>query len=910
MHPVKVLIGLMVLLVFGALTAHGAEPRLVTTIEGISEYRLDNGLKVLLVPDPSRPTTTINITYLVGSKHEGYGETGMAHLLEHMLFYGTPNHRDIKAEISERGGQANGTTWYERTNYFQVLPSEPENLEWAIRMEADRMVNSTILAEDLASEMTVVRNEFEIGENNPFSVLIQRLMATAYLWHGYGRATIGARSDIENVPIERLQAFYRRYYQPDNAVLILSGSFDAEQALALISEHFGAIPAPDRSGENRLWPTYTREPVQDGERRVTVRRSGTLQMAMIGHHVPAAAHPDFAAIEVLGFLLGDMPSGRLHEFLVETELASAVGAFAMTLREPGLLFSLAQTSGSADLDAVEEQMLAAFDDLLANPPDEAAVRRAVNSLTRNLEMTLNDSGRVGLVLSEWAATGDWRLMFLHRDRLEEVTVDDVIRVAEAYLRRDNRTFGRFIPDSQPQRAEIPEAPDLAELLADYTGREAREEGEAFEPTADNIEVRLVRFQLANGAEVVLMPRQTRGNRVHGRIVMRTGSLDSLTGLAEVPRTTGMMLMRGTANRSRQEIRDRIDELQSMVSVGGATLISASTETRRDRLEPVLELIADLLMNPSFPESELSEMTRQRLDSLDSGRDDPSALASNWLNRHFNTVGPDHPRYVTDFDELEKRIRAVTRDQLAEHHRRFYGFGPGTTISFVGDFDPELLREQLHQLFDDFVPEVEFERIADQHQPAEPVRHIILTPDKANAQLLVRVALEIGEDHPDWPALTMAGHVLGGGFLSSRLSRRIRDQEGLSYSVGGRFRAGSIDPVGRFGASAAFAPENRDAVLAALIEELDRARADGFEQEEFDSARTGLLQNLRLGRSSDGQLTGILNSNLYLERDMHWHEAFEQAIAELSPEQVHEALVRWLDPAELTIVMAGDFDDGE
>jgi zinc protease len=229
------------------------------------------------MPDESRPTTTINITYFVGSKHESYGETGMAHLLEHMLFYGTPDHQDIKAEISERGGVANGTTWYERTNYFQTLPSGEENLEWAIRMEADRMVNSLIDEDDLASEMTVVRNEFEIGENNPIGVLMQRVMATAYLWHGYGRSTIGARSDIENVPIERLQAFYRKYYQPDNAILILSGNFDTDRALALIDQHFGRIPAPERSGDMILWPTYTRDPVQDGERAVTVRRSGNIR---------------------------------------------------------------------------------------------------------------------------------------------------------------------------------------------------------------------------------------------------------------------------------------------------------------------------------------------------------------------------------------------------------------------------------------------------------------------------------------------------------------------------------------------------------------------------------------------------------------------------------------------------------
>jgi len=360
----------------------------VQTVEGISEYRLDNGLQVLLVPDQSRPTTTINITYKVGSKHESYGETGMAHLLEHMLFYGTPTHQDIKAEISERGGQANGTTWYERTNYFQVLPAGEENLDWALAMEADRMVNSLIDAQDLASEMTVVRNEYEIGETNPFRVLMQRVMSTAYLWHGYGRSTIGARSDIESVPIERLQSFYRRYYQPDNAILILSGNIQTDQALALIDKYFGAIPKPDRSGDMQLWETYTRDPVQDGERTITTRRSGTVRSLMAAYHIPGAAHPDYAPLEVLAFILGDVPSGRLYETLIVPELASQVGGFTLALPEPSLMMFYAQSRDGQDMDVVKNELLDTIEQAKTNEPSQEAVTRAVNSLVTRIEQGL------------------------------------------------------------------------------------------------------------------------------------------------------------------------------------------------------------------------------------------------------------------------------------------------------------------------------------------------------------------------------------------------------------------------------------------------------------------------------------------------------------------------------------------
>ncbi|MFP3949390.1 MAG: M16 family metallopeptidase, partial [Longimicrobiales bacterium] len=256
----------------------------VASVEGITEYRLENGLRVLLFPDPSQPTITVNVTYMVGSRHEGYGETGMAHLLEHLLFQGTPDHPDIDQELADRGARANGTTWFDRTNYYETFPASPENLEWALDLEADRMVNSFVSAEDLESEMTVVRNEMESGENSPSRILRERVLSTAYLWHNYGQSTIGARSDVENVPIERLQNFYRRYYQPDNAVLIVAGRFEPEPTLQLVRDRFGEIPRPERTGQMRIWPTYTTEPTQDGEREVTLRRAGDEQILLAHYH--------------------------------------------------------------------------------------------------------------------------------------------------------------------------------------------------------------------------------------------------------------------------------------------------------------------------------------------------------------------------------------------------------------------------------------------------------------------------------------------------------------------------------------------------------------------------------------------------------------------------------------------------
>ena len=310
----------------------------ITSVEGITEYQMDNGLKVLLFPDPSKPTATVNITYLVGSRHEGYGETGMAHLLEHMVFKGTPRHPNIPQELTEHGARPNGTTSYDRTNYFETFSATDENLKWALDLEADRMVNSYIAKKDLESEFSVVRNEFESGENSPFRVLWQRLAATAYEWHNYGKSTIGNRSDIENVPIENLQAFYRKHYQPDNAVLMVAGKIDEAKTLTLISEYFGKIPKPTRV----LPVSYTVEPTKDGEKFVDLRRTGDVQMAACVYHIMPGSHEDFPAMEVLIETLTAEPNGKLYKNLVDTKKASSQGGFSFTLHDPGYVFFLAE----------------------------------------------------------------------------------------------------------------------------------------------------------------------------------------------------------------------------------------------------------------------------------------------------------------------------------------------------------------------------------------------------------------------------------------------------------------------------------------------------------------------------------------------------------------------------------------
>src|SRR6266581_5585141 len=394
MNPSRFSLGLLLATLQFCLAAEA--PKKIASVEGITEYQLDNGLRLLLFPDNSQSKVTVNMTVLVGSRQEGYGETGMAHLLEHMVFKGTPRHPTVPKALQDHGAQFNGSTSGDRVNYFETLPADDQSLEFALDLEADRLVNSYIKKEDLESEMTVVRNEFERGENSPAGVLSKRIEAAAYDWHNYGKPTIGNRSDIERVPVENLRAFYKKYYQPDNIVLIVAGKFDEAKALGWVQKYFGAIPRPTR----KLETTWTEEPPQDGERLVTLRRVGDVGAVEVAYHIPAGPHEEMAALKVLANILSTQPSGRLYKALVETKKAASASAFARGEHDPGLLSVDAEVPRDSSLEEVRDLLIATIEQVGAKGVSAEEVDRAKQQILKQRELAATDTARIGVSLSE------------------------------------------------------------------------------------------------------------------------------------------------------------------------------------------------------------------------------------------------------------------------------------------------------------------------------------------------------------------------------------------------------------------------------------------------------------------------------------------------------------------------------
>jgi len=870
----------------------------VTSIEGITEYHLANGLRILLYPDQAKPTVTVNVTYLVGSRMENYGETGMAHLLEHLMFKGSTHFPDPDREFAARGFRNNGSTSYDRTNYFSTFQASDDNLNWAMRREADAMINSFIARKDLDSEMTVVRNEYEKGENDPGSVLFKRLLSAMYEWHSYGKETIGARSDIENVRIQNLQAFYRMYYQPDNAVLIIAGHFDVNRTLRLIADTFGRIPRPKRS----LPPQWTVEPTQDGEHCVMVRRKGDSQIVLVGYHIPAGRSTDTAALSAVSDVLGETPSGRLHHELVETGIVAQVFAEPMFLHDPGAMVFGAIVKPGDSVDRVRDKLIEVVEHTFdKNPPTEAEMNRMRQSEETDAERTLADPQGFGVALSDYISQGDWRLFFFFRDATQQVTPSDVSAASQRYFRRDNRTVGIFLPEDAPQRAEIPAPLSVDQMLKDYKPRAAVEAGEQFDPSQQNIDAR-TKVVRAGDLKIALLPKKNRGGTVNVAMAFEFGDLKTLNGKTIARELTREMFARGTAKMTRQQIDD---ELTRLKVTGDLTNFQASRATVQD----ALKLVDTVLHEATFSQAEFDQLKREALTELQSKLDDPGERSRDALLSHFSTYAVGDPRRHIPLTERIEAVKNTSLDDVRNFFDQFWGTARGD-IALVGDFDPGQVEPLLVDQFGSWKSKAPYERLTNEVVDVPATRIFVDTPDKENAFYRARVNVTLRDDDPDAPALALATRIIGGGSgLHNRLVDRVRQKDGLSYGIGAALQINGRDRAGSWGVGAISAPQNVNHVEQDVKEELDRVLRDGFTDDEIKQAKQGYRQEHVLARSDDGALAAGWIVNLDLDRTYEFSRQFENKVEAVTAEQLLAVARKYLDLSKMTVVVAGDAKKG-
>lgn len=901
-------ISLCFILLVSFSTAVEAQIKKTASVEGITEYKLDNGMKVLLFPDNSAQTITVNITYMVGSRHEGYGEKGMAHLLEHMVFKGTPKHPDIPKELTERGSRPNGTTWYDRTNYYETFNATDDNLDWALDLEADRMVNSYIAKKDLESEFSVVRNEFESGENSPTGVLMKNVISAAFLWHNYGQSTIGNRSDIERVPIENLQAFYKKYYRPDNAILMVTGKFEADKTLALIEKKFASIKNP----ETPLRDVPTIEPAQDGEKRVDLSRVGDLQVVSALYHTPAGSHEDYAALAVVEEVLTDQPSGRLYKALVDGKKASSLWSFSPFTKEPSFLYINVDVPSDKSLAEAESTLLSVLDGLKEKPVTEEEVKRAKANLLKQIDQISRNSAYLGTYMSEFIGAGDWRLAFITRDRIENMTAEKVNAAAQRYLINTNRTVGNFIPTKTPIRVEIEHTDGLDALVSSYKGKEGYGAGEAFDVSYENIQNRLDSGTLnKTPIEYGFIKKNNRGKSVTLSFTIRNGNVNDFMNKGKVASYTARMLNKGTQNNSRQDIEDKLSALKSSVGFGGSNgRVNVYVSSTEENLMETLALMTDMLKNPKFDAAELEKLKTQELASIEKNKTEPQFLAQKKLGELNQNYKKGHPLYKTSLEEDIEAINDVTVSAIQNYYNEFYGISDNATLIAIGNINEQSLKDYFEKEFSDFKSNKPYTPISDKYIASNAANEKIKTPDKKNAISIGVLAFEGSQVDEDYAALQVAGSIFGGGFLNSRIAGRLRQKDGVSYGAGGYVNADADDKDKKSSilVYAIYAPENAAKVQKGFSEEIERFIADGITEDELKVAVTSWVQGQNVSRAKDNELSSTINNNLYYDRDMMFYKDIEDRVTSLTVDDVNKVIKKYFKTFDnWTVVNAGDFE---
>lgn len=881
-------------------------PKFISNTEGIKEYSLSNGMKVLLLSDPSQSNAVVNIVYNVGSKHEGYGEKGMAHLLEHMLFKSTKKLGDIKKMLSDKGGNANGTTWYDRTNYYEVFPSNDENLKWFLEMEADRMINATILQSDLDKEFSVVRNEFEIGENSPSGVLMERVISAAYLWHNYGNSTIGSKEDVERVKAVTLRKFYEKYYQPDNATLIVAGKFDEKKALEYISQYFSTIAKPARV----LDAPYTVEPAQDGERFVELKRAGDSKVIGALYHTAPYADKDYAALDALQEILTADPSGYLYKAMIDSHKAASVYAYQPLVRDASFMYFGLDIPADKDLKITENDFRAELDKIATIKYTDQDVARAKAKILKQVENIKNNTIGYAVNLTEIVGAGNYKLGMIYRDTVEKLTAADIQRVAAKYFKTNNRTVGVFIPSKDEVRVKNVEYTDdqIATLTKDYKGKALEKEAAPFEASIKNLKANLTEGKLSNGMKYGLIKKDIKGGKVLGSFKFPVSNAKDLNGKSDVGSLMAQVLKTGTKSHTKEQIQDMLDEWKSNINFGfsGQTLF-VNFSTYKDSLPKVMSLIKEILTESTFPDAELAKTVNEYNTYLESSLNDPQSIAFTEIEKITENYPKESIYYTASTQEQIDNNKKVKREQLVDFYNKILGSNNGVG-SVIGDVDAKTTAALLESTFGKWNSKSNYEYIKPELFATKKQDKDYLTPDKENGAAVGKISFSMDRKSPDYPAFVIANEMLGsGGFLTARIPTRLREKEGISYGAGSYVNIPIDNNVASWAWYAFFNPTKKDAVNKALKEEVNKAVKDGFTEEEFKSNLTSWLNSRKTGLGNDNTLMGLVNSQLQYGQSLDEYDALEAKVSALKVSQVNDVLRKYISEDKMTSVFAGDFN---
>lgn len=868
----------------------------------IQEKKLKNGLMLLMLEDHSAPVVTVQVWYRVGSRNEHVGIRGLAHLLEHMMFKGSKNvgpeqHAQI---IDSIGGRENAFTSEDATAYFDTVPSD--RLSLALELEAERMQNACLDPTHFFKEREVVKEEIRRSQqNNPVGALLDRFRSVAFTVHPYNWTPGGTLADLDRIQLPDLQDFYRTYYVPNNAVLIVVGDTTFDQVQKLANKHFGPIPRQTDP------PTVeVVEPSQTGYRHEVLRFPTQLPFLIGGYKVPEAAHQDSKVLEVISNLLCSGKSSRLHQVLVrQQQLAIFAGAWNSKQLDPGLFVVLAGFTPDKSPEQVETALLAEVERLSGGELAANELEKVKTQLLSEYIFKLTSIEQQGFEIGSAECIEKSYHNFLEGvDQYQHVSPEDVVRVTANYLNRSRLTTALLLspePGQDIQKEAATQVEEAERETASWpTAKRLLRPGR---PSAAPIELpRVDKMVLANGLKIQIIGRHEQPV-VYFNLIVPGGEVSVPPGKAGLTSLLTEMLTQGTQTKTADQIAAEVDRMGGSLSAWrDDEYIRIQGRFLKRDLAKGLELFADVALNPTFPAEELEKVRPQVEGGIRMKRDQPHSLAVEHLR--YMLFGYQDPRGRPASLETEQ---SVSTEDIGVVYRQT--FQPqGALLTVVGDIGHDEIANLVNVGFSGWKKSAEVPVL-----PPDPIAHkgrsirLIDKPDLTQTTLVVG-HIGIQRSDPDYLPVILGNYALGGGGFSSRLMKNLRSKGGKTYGVGSSFAAGRRR--GLFIAQTFTRSSETAATLEMLLAEIESVLREGISNSELLAAKNNLAGSyaLRL-QPPEGIAQELLMADFYgLPED--WVRRYRERVVAPTLEEVNAALKRHLRPQDLTLIVVGKADEIE
>ena len=907
----------LAILLSGCSALSFAQPVLVKTEQNVEEYRLDNGLRIILAPNDKENKIFMNTVYLTGSLNDPKGKGGLAHLLEHLAFKGTKNVKgdEFQRRLDQYTLMTNASTDYYSTKYTNVIRPEKTALSEVIFLEAERMDQLVLQEKYVPTEIDIVKREREIRLDQPFSVLMDQVFKSAYGNQYLGRLPIGDLNELQSINMQELNQFYRSWYAPNNAFMVISGKFDKAEVLKQIDSHFSPIQSRSVPAQVKV-PALKPEQIQ--QREFTVQKGSDLAKFNIYLNGPDEKIKTALAVSPTLYTL--QPSGHLYQSMVESGKSTMVQSSTWLDKDFNLVFMGAIYAPNHQPKTVEQSLIQGVEQ--SQPFTDAELNR-VKNLTRNQADNIKNSATaLGSRLSDYAVaySGDWSQYFKDLNAIENLNVSQVNQVYKGFLKPEYRISGNILPTPEDQKkaqevtqTEVPKKTldqqvEIEEPLKDVSVYQAEvkqyvAQSKQYLSAKDK---QIQRGKLKNGIKYALFPTNIRDDKVYATISLDFGTAQSLMNKGEILDLTAYLMLRSSESQSLQQIADKI------IEVGGSATASPSSNglniqisAKKEKFAEFFQYVVDVLKNPAFEQSQFDLIKGQTLSSLDRPYTEPDTVSSLTMARTIEVYQPGDIRFHFEPELATRQFKAATREQVVALYQQFFKTHHAH-IAVTGEFQPKSIQKMLKNSFADWKAAQPYERLKSEYRsyPAQKIHALSEQREFGSYQALL--TFPVGADHADVPALQVFRHILGDSQLSSRLAQELREKNALVYGFSAHVQFNEWADSGALALGANYTAGKSAQVSQTVHQVLNELLTRGVTEQEVEAAKASILKKRVNALEDDRRIHSMLVPQLEKDRKLIYREKRDQAIAQLTKADIDAVIKKYIKLDQLVEVMADQY----